>query len=196
MSELDTMETGTSKTSWKVTAARFGAWGLGFGLGVGIVLAASLWFIERPKGWNSRDLVPHNVKAEDVGHAKIDGPNFEVDGIGTSFTFDLQNTTSEDITLPKDVRVMQSERNSGSLEDSSLVFVKDYFLPAKHTVAVSLQNPNECIKSMKTDECFNAIFKNIGQIVIFDQSAKLEIRFSVPGFTVRKDGAPSFISTD
>lgn len=190
------METGTAKSSWKITAARFGAWGLGFGLGVGIVLAASLWFIERPKGWNSRDLVAHNVKAEGVGHAKIDGPNLEVDGIGTSFTFDLQSTTSEDITLSKDVRVMQSEKNSGSLEDSTLVFAKDYFLPAKHAVAVSLENPNECIKSMKTEECFDEIFKNIGEIVIFDQSAKREIRVSVPGFTVTKDGAPSFFSTN
>jgi hypothetical protein len=190
------METGTSKTSLKVTAARFGAWGLGFGLGVGIVLAASLWFIERPKGWNNRDLVPHNIKAEGIGHAKIEGSNLDVDGIGTSFSFDLQNTTSEDITLPKDVRVMQSEKSSGSLEDSSLVFAKDYFLPAKHTVAVSIQNPNECIKTMKTDECFDAIFKNVGEILIFDQSAKREIRLAVPDFSGRKDGAPSFFSTD
>jgi len=180
----------------KVTAARFGAWGLGFGLGVGIVLAASLWFIERPKGWNNRDLVPHNIKAEGIGHAKIEGSNLDVDGIGTSFSFDLQNTTSEDITLPKDVRVMQSEKSSGSLEDSSLVFAKDYFLPAKHTVAVSIQNPNECIKTMKTDECFDAIFKNVGEILIFDQSAKREIRLAVPDFSGRKDGAPSFFSTD
>ena len=190
------MDTGKPKTSWKMLIVRSCMWGLGFGVGVGIVLAVSVWLIERPKGWNTRDLVLHNVKAEGVGHAKMDGSTFDVDGIGTSFSFDLQNATSEDITLPKDVRVMQSEKSNGSLADSSLVLSKEYFLPAKHTVAVTIQNPNECIKSMRTDECFNAIFKNVGEIVIFDQSAKRELRFAVPSFNGRKDGAPDFISTD
>ena len=190
------MENATPKTSWKALAVRVGMWGLGFGLGLGMIFAVSIWLLDRPKGWDSRALIPHNVKADGIGHAKIEGSTLDVDGIGTSFTFDLENTTSEDITLPKDIRIMQSDKSSGALADSSLALPKDYFLPAKHSVAITIQNPNECIKSIRTDECFNAIFKDVGEIVIFDQSTKREIYFSVPSFSGRKDGAPEFFSTD
>jgi hypothetical protein len=190
------MEPVAPKTSWKIVAVRAAMWGLGFGMGVGMILAASIWFMSRPKSWNTRALTPHNVKVEGIGHAKDLGATFDVDGIGTSFSFDLENTSSEDITFPKDVKVMQSDKSSGSLADSSLLIQKEYFIPAKHTVAVTLQNANECIKTMRTDECFDAIFKNVGEIVIFDQSAKREIRFAVPCYKGRKDGAPDFISTE
>jgi len=190
------MEQIAPRTSWKVVAVRAAMWGLGFGLGVGTILAVSIWFMDRPKSWNTRALTPHNVKVAGIGHAKDLGSTFDVDGIGTSFSFDLENTTSEDLTLPKDVKVMQSDKSSGSLADSSLLVQKEYFIPAKHTVAVTLQNANECVKTMKTDECFDAIFKGVGEIVIFDQSAKREIRFAVPSYKGRKDGAPDFISTD
>ena len=171
-------------------------WGLRFGLGVGTILAVSIWLMERPKSWNMRALTPHNVKVAGIGHAKDLGSTFDVDGIGTSFSFDLENTTSEDLTLPKDVKVMQSDKSSGSLADSSLLVQKEYFILAKHTVAVTLQNANECVKTMKTDESFDAIFRDVSEIVIFDQSAKKEIRFAVPSYKGRKDGAPDFISTD
>jgi hypothetical protein len=190
------MEPIVPRTSWKLAALRAAMWGIGFGAGVGIVLAWSIWFMGRPRSWNLRALTPHNVKIEGIGHAKDLGTTFDVDGIGTSFSFDLENTTSEDVTLPKDAKIMQSDKSSGSLSDSSLQIQKEYFIPAKHTVAITLQNANECIKSMRTDECFDAIFKNVGEIVIFDQSSKREIRFKVPTYKGRKDGAPDFISTD
>jgi hypothetical protein len=190
------MEPIPTNTSWKIVALRTGVWGLGFGLGVGTILGVSIWLMGRPKSWNTSALTPHNIKAEGIGHAKDLGSTFDVDGIGTSFSFDLENTTSEDITLPKYAKVMQSDKSSGSLADSSLLIQKEYFIPAKHTVVVTLQNANECVKTMRTDECFDAIFKNIGDIVIFDQSAKRESRFAVPSYKGRKDGAPDFISTE
>jgi hypothetical protein len=188
------MDSVSPKASWKMVALRLGSWGLGFGLGIGIVLAVSVWLADRPKSWNRRALVPHNAKAEGVGHMKDVGANYDVDGIGTSFSFDLENTTAEDITFPKDVKVMQSGKASGSLSDSSLALEKEYFIPAKHTVAVTLQNPNQCVKTMKTNECFDAIFKNVGELIIFDQSTKREIRFPIPLFTPTKDGSPQFFS--
>lgn len=135
--------------------------------------------------------MPHNVKAEGVGHAKFSGNSFDVDGIGTAFSFDLENTTAEDVTLPKDVKIMQSDKSSGSLADSSLALQKDYFIPAKHTVAVDLQNPNECVKTMKTNECFDAIFKNVGEIVIFDQSTKREFALLSPRSKEEKTESPT-----
>jgi hypothetical protein len=44
-------------------------------------------------------------------------------------------------------------------------------LPAKHTIAISIQNPSMCNKEMRTDECFKSTFNDVGEIVIFDQSA-------------------------
>ncbi len=186
----------STDSPWKLWALRILLGGLGVGAGLGIVVAISIWMLDRPKGWDTRALQPHHVTVAGIGHAKDNGPRLDVDSIGTEFTFDLENTTSEDITLPKSVRVMLSDKNSGSLADSTLVLQKDYFLPAKHTVSINLENANECVATMKTDACFDSFFKDMGEIVIFDQPAKREIKLPIPPFKATKDGEPEFISTD
>lgn len=190
------MDTTSFESSWKSTALRLSAWGFGCGMGLAMIAVFAIWFRELPKHWSSRDLIPHHVEVVGIGHARTEGSSLEIDGIGTSFSMDLQNTTSEDVTLSKDLLVMQSDKNSGALTESSLALEKDYFIPAKHTVSVVIQNSNECNKDMKSDECFEALFKNVEAIFIFDQLTKREIRFDVPAFKKTKDGYPGLISTN
>jgi hypothetical protein len=59
---LPLMEQVAPKTSSKVVALRAAMWGLGFGLGVGTILAVSICLMDRPKSWSTMALTPHNVK--------------------------------------------------------------------------------------------------------------------------------------
>jgi hypothetical protein len=190
------MESTAASRSWKQTFLRAAGWGFGFGVGVVIVGGTCLWFWGRPKGWDTGALRAKNIKAEGIGHAKEHDNILDVDAMGTAFTFDLENTTREDVTLSPGVRIMLSNKETKALSDSSLLVAKDYFLPSKQSVSVTIQNSSECTESMKTDACFDAIFKGASEIVIFDESAKREIRLPIPPFTRTKDGGPQYIKTD
>jgi len=59
-------------------------------------------------------------------------------GTGIFFTSDVENTTEQDVTLPQDVIVMQQTKSSHALHNSFLKLDRDYFIPAHHTVSISL----------------------------------------------------------
>jgi hypothetical protein len=190
------MESTTASSPWKQTFFRAAGWGFGFGAGIVIVGGICLWLWNRPKGWDTGALRARNIKAEGIAHAKPHDNVLDLDAIGTAFTFDLENTTREDVTLSPGVRIMLSDKETKALSDSTLVVTKDYFLPSKQSVSVTIQNSSECNESMKTTDCFDAIFKGSNEIVIFDENAKREIRLKIPPLTPTKNGTPQYIKTD
>jgi hypothetical protein len=110
---------------------------------------------------------------------------------GIMFTVGLENTTGEDITLPKTLRVMQATKATGVLHGSLLKLDKEYFLPAYHVVSIKLDNDELCAANADGKTCFNRYFKDEAQIVIFDETRKYEIRIPIPVFTTPKGGSGS-----
>jgi hypothetical protein len=102
---------------------------------------------------------------------------------GSIFTVDIQNTTGKDITLPASLTIMQTAKGTGALHGSFIKLSKNYFLPAHHTVTITLENDGECSPTVKVEECFNSYFKDESDIVLFDQSQKYEIRIPIPPLT-------------
>jgi hypothetical protein len=151
---------------------------------------AVIFILERPRGWDTKSLRASSVKAEALSKMDRD-PAFEqaaeghwrTTSSGNIFTVDLQNTTGRDITLPTSVAIMQTEKATGALHGSLLKLSKDYFLPARHTVTITLENDGECAPTVEAEECFKSYFKDEGDIVLFDQNQKYEIRIPIPPLT-------------
>ena len=174
--------------------ARALAWGIGFGIGCSIAFGALYYYVVKPKSWDTRSIRVQGSKAEGIGQlGKRTDSGFTLDAIGTSFTVDLKNTTGADISLPTSLRIMETTKGTGALHESPLKLSKDYFLPAGHTVSVSIDDASLCTTDTKTDKCFETKFKDQADIVIFDESSKLEIHIPIPAFTPEKDGVPRFI---
>ncbi len=108
---------------------------------------------------------------------------------GISFSVDLQNTTNEDVTIPKTVIVMQASRGTHTLHDSLLALKGDYFIPAGHSVLATLENSELCAAHEDPHQCFDAFFKNDDEIVLFDESRKYEIHISIPQIQIPKGQA-------
>jgi hypothetical protein len=170
----------TIPSTWKGTVVRCAAWGVGFGIGAGLVFVAFAIYTGRPKGWDDKSLRASNVKAGAL--AKLD-EQWTATSTGSIFTVDLQNTTWKDITLPTSVTIMETAKGTGALNGSLLKLSHDYFLPARHTVTITLENDGECSPTDKAEECFNSYFKDERDIVLFDQSQKYEISIPIPPLT-------------
>jgi hypothetical protein len=98
---------------------------------------------------------------------------------GMLFTFELENTTGVDITIPQDVRIMKAG-GTGILDSSPLKLRESYFIPARHSVALTLENSDLCSPTSDPEQCFDAHFQGDAAIVIFDESRRLEIRIPMP----------------
>lgn len=159
-------------------------WGFGFGVGIGIILLAVMLCLERPKGWDTKSLRVMNVKAEALG--KLD-EHLVTTSTGNIFTVDVENTTGKDLSLPASVTIMQAAKGTGALHGSLLKLSQDYFLPAHHTVSVTLENDGECSTTVKDEDCFNSYFKDESYIVLFDRNQKYEIRIPIPALTRTPD---------
>ena len=164
-------------------------WGFGFGVGVGLVVLAVMFYLERPKGWDTKSIRASNVKAETLSKlddhdpfAAIAVPTDFV-STGNIFSADLQNATGKDITLPASVTIMQTAKETGALHSSLLRLSRNYFLPAHHTVTITLENDDECLSTVKVEDCYNGYFKDESNIVLFDQTQKYEIRIPIPPLT-------------
>jgi len=165
-------------------------WGFGFGVGIGLIVLAVMFYSERPKGWDTKSLRESSVKAGALSKLDRDPElkqtaeeHWTTTSTGSIFTVDLQNTTGKDITLPASVTIMQMAKGTGALHGSFLKLSKNYFLPAHHTVTITLENDGECSPTVKVEECFNSYFKDESDIVLFDQSQKYEIRIPIPPLT-------------
>jgi hypothetical protein len=115
--------------------------------------------------------------------------NFEEINSGVSFSVDLQNTSSADVTIPKTLIIMQATRGTHTLHDSLLTLEGDYFIPAGHTISVTLKNSEFCAAHEDAHQCFDSFFKNDDEIVLFDQAKKFEIHIAIPPIRIPKDQA-------
>ena len=115
--------------------------------------------------------------------------NIEGQSSGISFSVDLQNTTDADVTVSKNVIIMQATRGTHTLHDSLLSLEGDYFVPAGHTVSVTLKNSALCATNEEAHQCFDAFFKDDDEIVLFDQAQKYEIHIAIPPIRIPKDQA-------
>jgi hypothetical protein len=165
-------------------------WGFGFGVGIGLIVLAVMFYLERPKGWDTKSLRESSVKAGALSKLDRDPElkqtveeHWTTTSTGSIFTVDIQNTTGKDITLPASLTIMQTAKGTGALHGSFLKLPKDYFLPAHHTVTITLENDSECSPTVKVEECFNSYFKDESDIVLLDQSQKYEIRIPIPPLT-------------
>jgi hypothetical protein len=128
--------------------ARGLAWGLGFGIGCSIVICSIYLYVAKPTGWDTRSVRAQSSKAEGIGQlSKRSESGFTMVGIGTTFTVDLKNTSGADISLPTSLRVMETTKETGALHESPLKLSKDYFLPAGHTVSVSIDAKKRGIRA-------------------------------------------------
>ena len=165
-------------------------WGFGFGVGIGLIVLAIMFYLERPKGWDTKSLRESSVKAGALSKLDRDPElkqtveeHWTTTSTGSIFTVDIQNTTGKDITLPASLTIMQTAKGTGALHGSFLKLSKNYFLPAHHTVTITLENDGESSPTVKVEECFNSYFKDESDIVLFDQSQKYEIRIPIPPLT-------------
>lgn len=168
---------------WKGLIIRALAWGVGCGLAISLVLLSVFFYMQRPRGWDTRAL---RVKHAEAGAVTLMDEQLAEKSTGAIFTVDLENTTGADITLPKTLTIMQSSRETGSLHGSLLKLDNEYFLPAYHIVSITLENNDLCAPTVDPQSCFDTYFKNQGEIVIFDDTRKYEIRIPMPAFTAPK----------
>ena len=156
------------------------AWGVGCGLTISIILLSVFFYMERPKGWDTRGLRVKKARAEGF---VLFGDRLEEKSTGTLFTIDLENTTGTDITLPQSVMIMEASKETRALHGSLLKLEKEYFIPAHHVVTISLSNSDLCAAKVEGQTCFERYFKDEAEIVIFDEGQKYEIHIPIPAFT-------------
>ena len=87
----------------------------------------------------------------------------------------LQNTTSEDITLPQTVLVMESEEGTHVLHSSKFKLDHDYFIPAGRAVSVTLLADDPCAPENSPEMCVESYFQGVDEIVLFDKPLRYEI---------------------
>jgi hypothetical protein len=163
---------------WRSYLLRTFLWGLGFGVGSVLALSAVYYYTNRPKGWDSTALRVKHVRSEELDNMdKVNG-QWEETTTGIMFTADVENTTGTDITIPKTLNIMQAAK-TGALHGSLLALDRDFFLPAHHVVSVILQNSDLCAAKVGGKFCFDNNFKDEGELVIFDDAPKYEIRIPI-----------------
>lgn len=170
---------------WKRIVVRSLIGGAACGLVLALVVIGSYWYTERPKAWNSKAVRTTNVKAQPLDRVN---DKFEEVHSGITFMVALENTTSEDITIPQSVRIEQEEKSSHALHGSFLRLDHDVFLPSRHVVSVFLDNSDLCAAKYEPQSCFNSYFQDFDNIVLFDSIQKIEIRIPIPKLTVIQRG--------
>ena len=169
---------------WKQLILQGTSWGVGFGVGAAVIVAIIVYFSNRPKQWDTKALVARNVKA--ITAQPIDAAG-RGNGIAVIFTFDLENNTGDDFTLPEALTVMEIDKKTGALAPSLLKHRESNFLPAHHITSVALNSDTICNQGETgnfTDKeslaCFNMHFNRKAGLVIFDDASKYEISIPVP----------------
>jgi hypothetical protein len=185
--------------SRKMVVLRALGWGFGGGVGLGIVLGIALYFYTGPHGRNKRAFIARNVTVGAVSTLnepkKSTDPDFipanpRTDYVITFFmNVDLENRTGEDVTLPDDMRVMSSEKDTGALSDYAVTPPIHAFLPAHHMTSVLLISSTFCPSlrehtSKEMDECYAKTLRRV-DLVLFDPSGKYEIKIPTPDALTR-----------
>jgi hypothetical protein len=168
----------------RATLLKIAAAAGGVTLALCIAAACIVWYASRPK-----PLKPWNTSAVRIGATKAVSldrldENLKQTGTGISFTFDAENTTGLDLTLPQDSSVMQETKSSHALHDSFLKLDRDYFIPAHHAITISLGSSNLCAPNFDPRGCFHGHFEDDQAIVLFDHQNRHELHIPMPALTV------------
>lgn len=172
-----TIEAKKPITLWKRIAIRAVIGGTACGVVLVIGAAVALLFVNRPKEWNNRALKVVHAEAHAFvrwGH----GPVAESSGI--VFDIDIQNTTGHDVNIPQNLRVQSQSKNTHALRGTLLQLPIEYFIPAHHTVSVSMGSTELCGAEYDTRKCFDNYFKDEEALVIFDEPTRFEIDVPMP----------------
>jgi hypothetical protein len=168
---------------WKRIIVQSLMGGTACGVILSLCLVAISFYWQHPKGWDKKAIRASNVKAEPLVRLAEKSGKFVDESSGIIFTFDLENTTSEDITVPKSVSILGEDKNSHALHGSLLKTEKDVFIPSHHSVTMFVENDGLCVAQFDPKKCFE-YFSNDSHIVLLDSTAKLEIRIPVPELTI------------
>lgn len=174
-----------SPPRWQRVIVRALLGGAACGLVLTMGIASLYFYTQRPKGWNKTGIRAVNVKAEPI--TKLNDQLKDTSS-GVFFSVDLENTTDEDITVPKSVTILQESKTSHALHGSFLEVSKDIFIPARHVVSGSLDAAGLCAPNYDPQTCFNSYFQDDDYIVLLDSQAKYEIRIPIPVLTLPPKG--------
>jgi hypothetical protein len=153
------------------------------GSALAIVLLAGMatitWYVNRPKEWNAYALKA--VRAHVSPSVQLNEKLDEVSS-GINIDADIQNTRS-DIRLPADLKVQSVTKNTNALQMTHLNLRREYFIPAQHTVTVTVDSADLCAANQKPRDCFNTYFGDASALVIFDERSRYKIEIPIPAFT-------------
>ncbi len=162
---------------WKRIAIQAAIGGAAFGAVVVIGTAIAAYVANRPKEWDDRSLKV--VHSEGHPFSKMNGEMKE-ESSGIDFEVDIQNTTGTDITITQDLSVMSQTRSTHALKDTFLKLPRAYFIPARHTVSVSMGSTEICAANYDPRKCYDSYFQDEDALVIFDQGSRLKINIPMP----------------
>jgi hypothetical protein len=162
---------------WKRIAIRAAIGGAVFGVVVVIGSAIAMYVASQPKEWNDRALkVVHSE-----GHPLVKlGRDYQEESSGIAFDVDVQNTTPTDVTIAQNVDVLSQARGTNVLKKTAFVLEKTYFIPAHHTVSITLTESRSCGPKAPPRECYNSYFLEADTLVIFDVPTRLKIDIPKP----------------
>ena len=188
---MSTEPTTLKRWNWKRLAviALFG--GIGIGLGGAICLYGVILYEERPKAWDAKSVTVSRAQARGVSSLDGVGPDAKTTGVGVMFTFDVENNSSQDITLSKEgTKVMQQNKETGALRESVLSLSEDASIPAKHKIELVLAKFDMCGVGLSEQVCFADNFGGYNQLVLMDDAKKLEVHAEIPKLALPRRNLP------
>jgi hypothetical protein len=165
---------------WKRIAIRSAVGGMTCGVVLIIGAAVAVYFANRPKEWNDRALKVVHSEAHPFDRW---GDDLKEESSGITFDVDIQNTTGVDINIAQDLSIMSQTRSTHALKGTFLQLGHAYFIPARHTVSVSMGSTELCAADYDPRKCFESYFKDSDALVIFDGIARLKISIPMPSLT-------------
>ena len=170
--------------SWQIRSLLIGA---GFAITAAVIGASVIWYMDRPKPWNTAALT-----------AEYDVMGTEGDDNTLVFYYTLRNNTNKDWSIaehsetPLFGRLADEERLSGPLLSEWLTTDKPLFVPIGHkirfAVHLKLRYPDRLKEKASTDErkafrkkveeYMASEFSNLDGFVLFDKTNRYEIRLA------------------
>lgn len=163
--------------TWKRIAIRAVAGGVGLGLVLVVAAVVIIYFSNRPREWNEHAL--RVVHAEAVPSDRLNDKLEQVSS-GVTFDVDIQNTTGSDITIAGTLDVLSETKTTHALRGTFLKLRRDYFLPARNTVSISLDNEDMCTANYDPRQCYDSYFKDADALVLFDQVNRYKVSIPIP----------------
>ena len=75
---------------------------------------------------------------------------------------------------------MSQTRSTHALKGTFLQLPRAYFIPARHTVSVSMGTTEICAANYDPRKCYDSYFRDADALVIFDERARLKINIPMP----------------